>query len=66
MELRKIARNGHSWHVTLPRKLVKALNLGPGSVVAIELLEDCLVISRAVASQALLVRPRVQKGRPDD
>ena len=49
MELRKIARNGHSYQVTLPRKYLAALKLAPRDVVQLELLDDGIVLWKPAA-----------------
>jgi len=47
MELRRISRNGHSLQIVLPRTFLTALHLHPRDVVAVELVDDTIVISRA-------------------
>lgn len=51
MELRRIAKNGHSLQVVLPRKYLAALSLRRGDVVAIELVNQTIVVSRAVSER---------------
>ena len=51
MELRKIAINGHSWQITMPRPMLERLTLRPGDVVAIELVDETIVVSRAVSAR---------------
>lgn len=38
--IQKIVKNGNSWQITIPRKLLHAMELFPGEYVKVELLED--------------------------
>jgi len=51
MELRRISRNGHSLQIMLPRPFLAALKLTARSVVCLELIDDTIVISRAVSER---------------
>jgi len=51
MELRRISRNGHSLQIVLPRTFLNALHLHPRDVVAVELVDDTIVISRATSER---------------
>lgn len=58
MELRHIASSGHSLLVTLPKAFLAALKLRKGDVVALELVDDTIVVSRAVSARGFAANVR--------
>jgi len=51
MELRRISRNGHSLQIVLPRTFLSALKLKARDVVALELVDETIIISRALSER---------------
>ena len=63
-DVRRITKNGHSQGINIPAKLLKAAGLAPGDAVMLELVDNAIVLSRAVSSRPLFSQePKHGKGK---